>query len=193
MKNADYFYNCSRDYLSSIHSGLYDEVVGIVSILPKRSTQAEINKDLFWLLASKGWSYSSVPPALEDSPPKELRIPGLTKEAVSKSNNHSICKSSTTIKAQWKVDFAKMFDGKLVQVEVQFGKVELMFKDFCGFRLAYYERRLALGIMIVLCEPAKYFAHRLRSIGGMAYFDIAKNTLPAIGLDCPIWLVGIKE
>ena len=26
-----------------------------------------------------------------------------------------------------------------------------------------------------------------------AYFDIAKRTLPAIGLDCPIWLIGVKE
>jgi len=27
----------------------------------------------------------------------------------------------------------------------------------------------------------------------MAYFDIAKNTLPAIGLECPVWLIGLKE
>jgi len=32
----------------------------------------------------------------------------------------------------------------LVQIEAQFGTVESMFKDFCGFRIAYYERRLAL-------------------------------------------------
>jgi hypothetical protein len=89
-------------------------------------------------------------------------------------------------------DFAKLFDSKLVQVEVQFGKVESMFKDFCGFRIAYYEKRLALGIEIVMYEPSKYFAHRKNSISGMAYFDIAKRTLPAIGLDCPIWLIGIS-
>jgi hypothetical protein len=29
------------------------------------------------------------------------------------------------------------------------------------------------------------------AIGGMASFDIAKNTLNTIGLDCPIWLLGI--
>jgi len=68
-----------------------------------------------------------------------------------------------------------------------------MFKDFCGFRIARFEKRLTLGIEIVLCGPSKYFAHRRKSIGGMAYFDIAKNTLPAIGLECPIWLIGIKE
>lgn len=53
--------------------------------------------------------------------------------------------------------------------------------------------RLALGIEIVLCEPYKYFSHRRNAVGGMAYFDIAKSTLPTIGLDCPIWLVWVRE
>ncbi len=68
-----------------------------------------------------------------------------------------------------------------------------MFKDFCGFKIAYYERRLALGIEIVMSAPNKYFSHRKRAMGGMAYFDIAKTILPSIGLNCPIWLVGIRE
>jgi len=68
-----------------------------------------------------------------------------------------------------------------------------MFKDFCGFRIAYSERRLALGIEIVLSNPNSYVAHRRHAIGGMASFDIARNTLTTIGLDCPIWLIGISE
>ncbi len=112
---------------------------------------------------------------------------------IKKSNNRVLCMTSTTINATWRSDFAKLFTRGLVQAEAQFGKVESMFKDFCGFRLAHYEKRLALGIEIVLCEPNKYFSHRRNAMGGMAYFEIAKRTLPAIGLDCPIWLVGIKE
>ena len=81
----------------------------------------------------------------------------------------------------------------MVQIEVQFGKVEAMFKDFCGFRIAYAERRLALGIEIVLISPSKYFAHRKNAISGMASFDIAKNTLNTIDLNCSIWLIGIGE
>jgi hypothetical protein len=43
-------------------------------------------------------------------------------------------------------------------------------------------------------ESAKrYFIHRKSAISGMAYFDIAQTTLPSIGLDCPIWLLGISE
>ena len=68
-----------------------------------------------------------------------------------------------------------------------------MFKDFCGFRIAYAERRLALGVEIVLTDPPEYFAHRKNAVSGMASFDIAKNTLTSIGLDCPIWLIGIGE
>jgi len=80
-----------------------------------------------------------------------------------------------------------------VQVEAQFGKVEAMFKDFCGFRIAYAERRLALGIEIVLVDPPSYFAHQKSAVSGMASFDIAMNTLATIGLECPIWLVGVEE
>lgn len=46
---------------------------------------------------------------------------------------------------------------------------------------------------MVLSNPMTYFAHRRKAIGGMANFKIAKDTLNSIGLDCPIWLVGIME
>ena len=128
-----------------------------------------------------------------ESPPQELRIGGITKATINGNNDRSLCVTSTTLDASWHSDFAKLFTSELVQIEAQFGKVESMFKDFCGFRIARYERRLALGIEVVLCEPSKYFVHRRNAVGGMAYFNIAKNTLPAIGLDCPIWLIGIKE
>ena len=95
--------------------------------------------------------------------------------------------------AGWRADFAKNFENGLVQVEAQFGTVESMFKDFCGFQIACYERRLALGVEIVLSRPNEYFAHRKKAISGMAYFAIAKKTLPAIGLSCPIWLIGLYE
>jgi hypothetical protein len=56
-------------------------------------------------------------------------------------------------------------------------------------RLIEIARIFGLGIEIVLCDRNTYFAHRREAIGGMANFDIAKNTLNTIGLDCPIWLV----
>lgn len=192
MEPVHFFYGCSREYIDSISQTLFEEIVGIIGNLPKRQTQSGINNDLFWLLTDKGWSYDTLSGA-SATPPSDLKIKCSNRPETEQRNDRSLCRTSSTLGATWHSDFAEAFSGKLVQIEVQFGKVESMFKDFCGFRIARYERRLTLGIEIVMKEPAKYFAHRKASIGGMAYFEIARKTLPAIGLDCPIWLVGISE
>jgi len=189
MQAEEFFYNCSRQYIWSVDPGLRDEVLDIVKFLPKREKQEDINRDYHWLLVNDGWSYDSNPAGLPVQPPIDL---GIESTPDPTENDRTLCLSSTTLDAGWHSDFAKSYEDKLVQIEVQFGKVELMFKDFCGFAIAYHERRLALGIEIVLCSPREYFSHRKESISGMAYFDIAKETLPAIGLDCPIWLIGMK-
>ena len=192
MESLSYFYNCSKGYISSISPSLHDEIVDIISSLPKRNTQSEVNRDLFWLLTSQGWSYDSLPANLNEKPPSDLPsgLPNL--DQIRGANNTDLCLTTTTLDAGWRADFAKSFGRTLVQIEAQFGKVEAMFKDFCGFQIAHFERRLALGIEIVMSDPGKYFAHRKGATSGMAYFNIAKTTLPAIGLNCPIWLVGIK-
>ncbi|MEQ8235166.1 MAG: hypothetical protein ABRQ23_00130 [Syntrophomonadaceae bacterium] len=171
-----YYYNCSKEYINRINSNLYDEVVTSIDSMPKHETQSDINRYLFKQLTDIGWSYDAIPPGVENKP---------------SSNNRYLCLTSSTLQANWHSDFAKEFSGGLVQVEVQFGKVESMFKDFCGFKIAYAERRLKLGIEIVMSQPYEYFAHRKSSVSGMAYFNIAKETLPIIGLECPIWLIGI--
>ena len=185
MDLDSYFYECSPEYIQSISPFLLDEIRSCVIKLTKRQTQSEINADLFWLLTSKGWSYDTMPAGIGKSHPEG--------RSIREENNRKLCKTSTTLQANWHADFAKAYDEKLVQIEVQFGKVEAMFKDFCGFRIAFAERRLSLGIEIVLHDPGSYFAHRKKSIGGMASFSIAKNTLSTIGLECPIWLIGIIE
>ena len=192
MKSEHYFHNCSQEYINSIDADLFSEIVKIVSQLPKREMQAEINQDLFWLLTARGWSYDTVSAGLPDTFSKRIEVEEFSLSEIKKANNRALCRTTTTIEATWHSDFGKRYASGLVQVEAQFGKVESMFKDFCGFRITNYEKRLALGIEIVLCEPLKYFSHRKNAVGGMAYFDIAKRTLPAVGLDCPIWLLGIK-
>lgn len=176
MTIENYFYNCSREYLNKINKSIYDEITSAIENMPKHETQSDINRYLFKQLTDLGWSYDAIPPGIKNKPT---------------SNNRSLCLTSSTLQANWHSDFAKDYLGGLVQVEVQFGKVESMFKDFCGFKIAYAERRLLLGIEIVMSQPSEYFAHRKSSVSGMAYFDIAKETLPLIGLECPIWLIGI--
>lgn len=193
MKVENYFYNCSKEYLHSISPDLYKEIVEVISKLPIRKTQSEINNDLFWLFTHKGWSYGTFPVGLTNSSPEELKIGSISKLQIKKQRNHLLCVTSTTLETRWHTDFAKLFNGKLAQLEVQFGKVEAMFKDFCGFKIALFERRLEIGIEIVLSDPRSYFFHRKRSISGMTYFSIAQKTLSTIGLKCPVWLIGIKE
>ena len=192
MKTEHYFYNCSKEYIASVGADLYSDIVQIVDELPKREKQAQINQDFFWLLTEKGWAYDKIPSKTPLHPPADLKIPSRDKNKFAGHNERSSCKTSTTLNVGWHADFAKFYDGRLVQLEVQFGTVESMFKDFCGFRVATFEKRLALGIEVVLIEPGKYFSHRKSSVGGMAYFDVARRTLSTIGLDCPIWLTGIK-
>ena len=63
-------------------------------------------------------------------------------------------------------DFVKAYGSKLPQIEGQFGKIEAMFKDYRGLRIAFAKQRQSLGIEIVLSEPVRYFAHRKSPIRG---------------------------
>jgi hypothetical protein len=190
MNSQSYYYNCSPEYINFIDPHLYGQILTIVETLPKRQTQSEINSDLFWYLTSDGWFYDSVSTGTDGRQPDVLNK-DFSLQDIKDRNQRNLCLTSTTLNTRWHADYAKSFGSKLVQIEAQFGKVEAMFKDFCGFRIAYAERRLALGIEIVLSNPNSYFSHRKHAIGGMASFNIAKDTLNTIGLDCPIWLIGM--
>ena len=185
------YYNCSPEYISQISDSLHSQVLDLISRLPKRKTQAEINSDLWWLFTSMGWNYDSIPSSVGELVPSELGIQA-DREQTKNRNNRDLCLTTTILNTQWRSVFSNSYEGKLVQVEAQFGKVEAMFKDFCGFRIAYAEKRLALGIEIGLVDPPTYFAYGNNAIGRVANFDIAKNTLKTIGLNAPIWLVGIE-
>jgi len=191
MACISYYHNCSKEYVCSLSPEVHEDVIWALSHLLPRQTQAEINRDLWWLLTAKGWCYDAVPPHSTAQAPAELPIPGTRRDEVAQRNDRSLCNTTTTIAANWRADFARLTQGKLVQIEVQFGKVESMFKDFCGFAIAWHEKRLSLGVEVVMHEPARHFPTRKRTISGMAYFEVARKTLPAIGLTCPIWLVGI--
>lgn len=192
MLFEEYFHNCSREYIEASCQSLYQEIARIIGTLPKRTNQTEINNDLFWSLRGVGWSYDTKS-KISEVCPKDLNTEALLDRDPFSNNDRHLCKSSTTLNASWHADFAKCYNSGVVQIEAQFGQVASMFKDFCGFSIAYYERRLVLGIEIVISEPQKLFFHRKGAIAGMAYFDVAKKTLPTIGLNCPIWLLGIKE
>lgn len=192
MNHSPYYYNCSPDYIASIDPDLHGEVETIIRMLPKRETPSKINEDLFWLFTQKEWCYDTMPANAAPECPFPIDFMESI-EVIRNRNLRDLCLTSSTLDTRWHADYAKRYGNNLVQVEAQFGKVEAMFKDVCGFRIAYAEGRLALGIEIVLVDPPSYVAHRKSAVGGMASFDLAKDTLATIGLECPIWLIGIKE
>ena len=135
MNLDSYYYNCSPEYIHSIDAGLHNQVLGVVEQLSKRQTQSEINADLFWLLTNNRWNYDTVPTGA-GSGSSEGFGNNLSLNEIKQSNDRKLCRTSTTLNAKWHADFAKSYGSKLVQIEAQFGKVEAMFKDFCGFRIA---------------------------------------------------------
>jgi hypothetical protein len=52
MKQENFFFNCSKGYVDGLDPSLFAEISGVISQLPKRQTQEEINNDLFWLSAN---------------------------------------------------------------------------------------------------------------------------------------------
>ncbi len=88
MKQEDYFFNCSKEYIYSIDPNLYKEISEVLTQLPKRRTQAEINNDLFWLLTNKGWSYDTLS-GISDNQPSELKIQNINKSIIEQNNNRS--------------------------------------------------------------------------------------------------------
>lgn len=192
MNFRSYYYNCTTDYIHAIDPQLQDEIRAIIRMLPKRETPSLINEDLFWLFTHKDWCYDTVPAKTAPECPFDLDIMQ-SMDVIRDKNLRDLCLTSSTLATRWHADYAKRYGTDLVQVEAQFGKVEAMFKDFCGFRIAYAERRITLAIEIVLVDPSGYFIHRKNAVSEMASFDIAKQTLTTIGLDSPIWLVGIED
>jgi len=123
MNYEQFFYNCSKEYIHSIDSNLYKEILNIISKLPKRATQSEINQDLLWLFTNEGWICDKISTNLPYEPPYDLGIENYTRENLyTKNVDRSLCLTSTTLETSWKADFAKMFNNKLVQIEAQFGK-----------------------------------------------------------------------
>ena len=118
MTVEPYYYNCSPEYIHSIDPGIHDEILDSVGRLPKRQIQSEINADLFWQLTSVGWFYDTVPTAAGTNAPSQFNL-----EQVKERNQRDHCLTSTTLDTLWRADFAKSFDGKLVQIEAQLARL----------------------------------------------------------------------
>ena len=76
-----------------------------------------------------------------------------------------------------------------VFVEVEFGNVASMHRDFFKFQIANRAGAGAVGVLIVATDRlARFFD------SGVATFEIASKSRPflAIGVQMPIWIIGIE-
>lgn len=193
MRHVEYFYKCSPEYIDAIDPSLRDGLIDVVSTLRKRETQLELNQDLAWLLGLSGWSFACFPQSMPETPPPDLGMASVDRHLLEARRDRTACLASTILEHRWVIDFCKTFARNRVYLEVQFGKKEAVLMDFCKLRIAYYEKHLSLGIEMVLVDPTGFFAHRRAAVSGMARFSVAKEILPIIGLECPIWLIGLSD
>jgi hypothetical protein len=115
MNLQSYFYNCSPEYFKSIDPDLQNQIITVISQMPKRQTQSEINSDLFWHLTSDAWSYDSVPTGAKDCRPDFLNK-DISLHEIKNRNMRNQCLTSTTLNTRWHADYAKSFGSKLVQL-----------------------------------------------------------------------------
>ncbi len=93
---------------------------------------------------------------------------------------------------KFEVDFCKTIGSRDVFVEVQFGKTEASLKDLAEFQIAYNDKVINLGILILPEKPREFLPNRdPRAIGGMAYLGYIENILPKLQYNAPMWIIGL--
>ncbi len=166
MKFKSIFYNCSEEYVCR-------EVFGISGT--NQTEPAKIVQEVKW----------------------DTRIV--------KQSDYNILFNKTFLKYNWKskysydyglgkfeVDFCKTVRTRDVFVEIQFGKTEASLKDLAEFQIAYNNKVINLGILIIPEKPREFLPNRdPKAIGGMAYLGYIENILPKLKYDAPIWIIGL--
>ena len=89
-------------------------------------------------------------------------------------------------------DFAKEFVDKTVKMGVAFGKPDKILQDFIKLRISYAEKRMALGIELVVKDKTIFSFSEENNSEPPVLFDSAINTLVMLDIECPIWLIGIE-
>ena len=191
MNYSFHYYNCSPDYISTIDSNLISNLTEILKKLPKRKHYSETAVDLFWQITSAGWFYSKIPSNIKDHSPKDLNL-SLTLDEIKKLHNEEMCKTSQNLPTHTTSDFAKKLNNKTVKMGVQFGSLEKLSQDFIKYRISYVEKRLDLGIELVIKDKTIFSLDEDNDSESPVLFNTATNTLVMLGLECPICLIGIE-
>ena len=78
-----------------------------------------------------------------------------------------------------------------VFVEIQFGNSATLYRDYYKFHYGLTHNLLSLAVLIVPCEPKRFFPTRPASVSNMADFDLAYRYFKLLPIPIPILLIGL--
>jgi len=74
MNIQSYLYNCPREYIDSIDPTFSIQIKDLVKKLPEAQDDKALIANVFWMLASNGWSFSELPESISNDPPSGLKV-----------------------------------------------------------------------------------------------------------------------
>ena len=155
MNYTFHYYKCSPEYLASINPNIEPDIQKVLEALKIKNDPKNFTSDLYLILSSHAWSHSGAP---------------------TKSNTPDLCRTSSNPELETTAGFAKMFDNRLIQLEVQSGQLYEIASDVAKFRIAFAEKRISAGIEIIIGSE----------------LEQAVDMLVKLDLDCPVWLIGVE-
>ena len=83
------------------------------------------------------------------------------------------------------------FEKNLVFVEVQFGNSATLYRDFYKFQYGLSNGLTSLNVLIVPCDPPKFFPTRPRSVVNMAEYKLALRYFTVLPISAPTMIIGL--
>ena len=182
MNIQSYFYNCSWEYIDSIEPAFSSQIKDLFKKMPEAQDDNVLISNVFWMLASNGWSFSELPESISNDPPSGLKVNFKLPE-IKKKNSFDLCAASLKPDTPKYNDFAKSLNDQIIHLNVAVHESEKLTVDFTNFQLAYAEKRIPFGIELVPMQSPDPDG---------ACFDLGVELLSMLKFDCPIWLIGLR-
>jgi len=90
MNIQSYFYNCSWEYIDSIEPTFSSQIKDLFKKMPEAQDDNVLISNVFWMLASNGWSFSELPESISNDPPSGLKVNFKLSE-IKKQNSFDLC------------------------------------------------------------------------------------------------------
>jgi hypothetical protein len=182
MNIQSYFYNCSWEYIDSIEPTFSSQIKDLFKKMPEAQDDKVLITNVFWMLASNGWSFSELPVTISNDPPSGLKVNFKLSE-IKKQNSFDLCAASLKPDTPKYNDFAKSLNDQIIHLNIAAQESEKLTVDFTNFQLAYAEKRIPFGIELLSMQS---------SDPDGACFDLGVELLSMLKFDCPIWLIGLR-